>query len=222
MKENPTSAGAVSPDAFLDWEAEIRSADHHPLTTTALRRFRQVVRSSAKLWLTGPGRRLRAARASDGCRLHFQFLYQDRWLTCFIVQAHHSDGLFTLKGPCPERKRLPVSRSVMHTFDSLWESWRRWPESEGLGRLAVTVYLHAWPPAHVAKYAASADKAVAALQKHAARPAARGPRAGSALSGNAPRKPAARAPRNASDKTSATRPRAASPKSRSTGAKRRK
>jgi hypothetical protein len=222
MSENPISSGTISPDAFLDWEAEIRSADHHPLTTTALRRFRQVVRSSAKVWLTGLGRRLRAVRASDGCRLHFQFQYQDRWLTCFVVQAHHSDGLFTLKGPCPERKRIPVSRSVMHTFDILWASWRRWPESEGLGRLAVTVYLHAWPPAQVAKYAASADKAVATLQKHAARPAAHGPRAGAQARGDAPRKPVPRAPRKASGKTKATRSRTASPKSRSAGAKRRK
>lgn len=176
MKEHPTSSGAISAEAFLKWEAELRSADHHPLSATALRRFRQVVRSSAKLWLSGPNRRLRAARLSDGCRLHFQFLYQDRWLTCFFVQAHHLDGLFTLKGPSPERKRTPVSRPAMQTFDRLWESWRQWPESEGLGKATVTVYLHGWPPARVAKYAASADKAVAALQKNASKPAAKVPR----------------------------------------------
>ena len=199
MRENPTPSGPISPDVFLKWEAEIRLADHRPRTTSALRRFRQVVRSSARLWLTGPGRRLRAARVSDGCRLHFQFLHQDRWLTCFFVQAHHLDGLFTLKGPCPERKRIPVSRSAMQTFDDLWKSWRHWPESEGLGRSAVTVYLHDWPPTQVAKYAASADKAVAALQKHAGKQPARADR-----------------------KAPPDRTHAASPKSRSATAKRRK
>ncbi|UCG32959.1 MAG: hypothetical protein JSU68_15000 [Phycisphaerales bacterium] len=198
MNENPTPSGSISPDAFLKWEAEIRSAEHRPLTTGALRRFRQVVRSSTKLWLAGPGRRLRAARVSDGCRLHFQFLHQDRWLTCFFVQAHHLDGLFTLKGPCPERKRLGVSRSAMHSLDGLWESWRQWPESEGLGRLTVTVYLHDWPPTRIAKYAASADKAVAALQKHAGKPAGK-----------------------AAGKATPARTRTASPKGRSATAKRR-
>ena len=159
-----SSDQTIFAEAFLRWEAQVRERQRRQVDLGAVRKFRRLVRRSGDIWLTGPGRRLRAVRTRDGCGLHFEFRHGDEWLSCFVLQAHHHDGLFTLKGPNPERSRIPLSEEVWRVFNQLWETWRGWPESEGLGQVAVTAYLHSWSVARLEGYALSASQAVSALQ----------------------------------------------------------
>jgi hypothetical protein len=166
-----SSEQTILTEAFLHWEAQVRERQRRQVDLGAVRKFRRLVRRSGDIWLTRPDRRLRAVRTRDGCGLHFEFRDADQWLSCFVLRAHHHDGLFTLKGPHPERSRMPFGEEARRVFHQLWETWRAWPESEGLGQVAVTAYLHSWSVARLERYALSASQVVSALQDR------RGPKA---------------------------------------------
>ena len=194
MSQSETQTEPTTTKAFLEREAENRHEGSHVVDSGPLRKFRDVVRRFGKAWSGSPSRRVRGAALPDGGALLLEFEVAGEWYGCLSLQAHHDDGLFTLKGPGAIRPKSAVPVGVRTLYEKLHREWRSWEESEGFGRQIITVYLHSWPARRLDRYVKSAVKAVSEMSvapkrvKPARRAAASKTGRRSALNGTARKK----------------------------------
>ena len=163
MSQSETQIEPTTTKGFLEWEAENRHEGSHAVDSGTLRKFRGVVRRFGKAWSGDSSRRVRGAALAEGCALLLEFQVAGEWYVCLSLQAHHEDGLCSLKGPGPNRPSSTVPVGVRTLYEKLYQEWRSWEESEGFGRRIITVYLHSWPAAQLDRYVKSAVKAVSEL-----------------------------------------------------------
>jgi hypothetical protein len=165
VSQSETPTEPTTAKAFLEWEAENRHEGSHAVDSGTLRKFRDVVRRFGKAWSGDSSRRVRGTALAEGCALLLEFQVGDGWYVCLSVQAHHEEGLCTLKGPGPNRPSKAVPAGVRTLYEKLYQEWRSWEESEGFGRRIITIYLHSWPAAQLDRYVKSAVKAVRELSE---------------------------------------------------------